>query len=237
MERQPLYNGKAKQVFPGPEAGQYVVYFKDSATAFNAKKKAEIEGKGSLNQRISANLFRYLEEHGVRTHFIRSLSDREMLVRAVTIVPIEVVVRNLAAGSLCRRLGVPEKLKISPPLVEFYLKNDALDDPLLTDEHVRVMKLATPAEAAEIKRMALRVNELLSSYFERLGIVLADFKLEFGRTPDGELLLADEISPDGCRLWDLSTMDILDKDRFRKDMGGLIEAYQDVFNRMERGSA
>ncbi len=230
----PLYEGKAKQLWPGPEAGTHVMRFKDSATAFNAKKKAEIENKGVLNRRISAHIFEYLKKNGVESHYVKSLNDREMLVRAVTIVPLEVVVRNLAAGSICRRLGIREKEPFQPPLVEFYYKNDALDDPILTEDHIRLMKLATADEVMDLKKRALRVNELLQAFFKSIDIVLADFKIEFGRDTSGKLLLADEISPDGCRLWDSSTGNILDKDRFRKDLGGLAEAYQVVWDRMEK---
>lgn len=232
---QPIYEGKAKQLFPGPENGQYVMRFKDSATAFNNKKRAEIDRKGPLNLKISTKIFEYLANQGVPSHFIRTLNDREMLVKAVTIIPVEVVVRNIAAGSLCKRLGIEEKKPIEPPLVEFFLKNDALDDPLLTDDHIRILKLASDPEILELRKRALQVNKLLQTYFRTLGIVLVDFKIEFGRDASGKILLADEITPDGCRLWDAKTMDILDKDRFRKDMGGLAEAYEEILRRMELG--
>ncbi|HLG19615.1 MAG TPA: phosphoribosylaminoimidazolesuccinocarboxamide synthase [Bdellovibrionota bacterium] len=236
-EQRPLYEGKAKQLFTGPEKGHYVMRFKDSATAFNNKKKAEIERKGLLNLKISAKMFEYLREHGVDSHFVRTINEREMLVKAVTIVPLEVVVRNIAAGSLCKRLGVAEKTKIDPPLVEFFYKSDPLDDPLLTEDHIRMLKIATDREVAELKMKALQVNDLLRKYFEKLGILLVDFKIEFGRDNQGSLLLADEITPDGCRLWDAKTMEILDKDRFRKDLGGLVEAYDLVWDRMQKGHA
>jgi phosphoribosylaminoimidazole-succinocarboxamide synthase len=230
--QKPIYEGKAKQVFPGPQPDQYLIRFKDSATAFNAKKKAEIEGKGVLNHKISSQIFQYLEKNGVKTHYVKSVNDREMVVKAVTIIPLEVVVRNLAAGSLCKRYGIAEKTPIDPPIVEFFYKQDSLDDPLITDEHIRVMKLATPDDLSEIRKKALRINELMRNFFKQLDIILVDFKLEFGRDKMGEILLADEISPDGCRLWDAKTLKVLDKDRFRKDMGGLKEAYEEVFQRM-----
>jgi phosphoribosylaminoimidazole-succinocarboxamide synthase len=231
----PIYEGKAKQLFPGPESGQYIMRFKDSATAFNNKKKAEIEKKGLLNLRISTKIFEYLAGKGVESHFIRTLNEREMLVKSVKIIPVEVVVRNIAAGSLCKRLGVTEKKPIDPPLVEFFLKNDELDDPLLTDDHVRLLDLASTDDVRELKKQALRVNELLRDFFKKLGIILVDFKIEFGRDSRGKILLADEITPDGCRLWDAKTMDILDKDRFRKDLGGLAEAYEEILRRIEGG--
>lgn len=227
-----LYEGKAKQVWEH-DSDHFVMHFKNSATAFNAQKKAEIEGKGVLNQRISAKIFQYLAAQGIPTHYVRSLNETDMLVRKVTIVPLEVVIRNIAAGNLCKRLGVEEKQKLDPPLLEFYLKNDALGDPIVTEDHIRVMNLATPADVVAIKALALRINEAMRAYFARVGIILVDFKLEFGRAKDGQLILADEISPDGCRLWDEKTLEIMDKDRFRKDMGGLREAYAEVFKRLE----
>ncbi len=233
----PIYEGKAKQLFPGPESGQYIMRFKDSATAFNAKKKAEIENKGALNLRISSKIFEYLQKNGVESHYVRTINEREMVVKAVQIIPIEVVVRNIAAGSLCKRLGIQEKIEISPALVEFFFKSDPLDDPILTDDHIRIMKLATPDELTELRRLALKVNDLLQSFFKSLDIILVDFKVEFGRDKDGKILLADEVTPDGCRLWDAKTLDILDKDRFRKDLGGLAQAYEKVLSRIEQGHA
>ncbi len=232
-QKQPIYEGKAKQIFPGPERDQFVMHFKDSATAFNNKKKAEIERKGLLNLKISGRIFEYLAKNGVESHYLKTLNERDMLVRAVKIIPLEVVVRNIAAGSLCKRLGVEEKKPIDPPLVEFFLKSDALDDPLLTEDHIRMLEISTKDEVQELKKRALRVNELLRAFFRDLGIILVDFKIEFGRDARGKLLLADEVSPDGCRLWDAKTMEILDKDRFRKDLGGLAEAYEEIWRRME----
>jgi phosphoribosylaminoimidazole-succinocarboxamide synthase len=229
----PIYEGKAKQLLKGPAPNQYILRFKNSATAFNNKKKAEIEKKGELNQQIAAAIFEYLSKNGVPSHFIKSLSKTEMLVKAVKIIPIEVVIRNVAAGSICKRYGIPEKTKFEPPIVEFFYKKDELDDPLMNEEHVRIMNLASENEVKKIKELGLLINKLLRQYFNRLGILLVDFKLEFGKDEKGNLLLADEITPDGCRLWDVKTMNILDKDRFRKDMGGLAEAYQDVLHRIE----
>ena len=228
-----LYEGKAKKVFQGPEKNQHIMYFKDDATAFNNLKKATIESKGILNLKIATHIFNYLGQNGIDSHFIRSLSEREMLVKAVTIIPIEVVVRNIAAGNLCKRLGIEEKKPINPTLVEFYYKKDELGDPLLTDDHVLMMGLATTKEITELKATALKINQLMIDYFKKLGIILVDFKIEFGKDDKGKILLADEISPDSCRLWDAKTLEIMDKDRFRKDMGGLTEAYQEVLKRME----
>lgn len=231
-----LYEGKAKQVWEHEDPNFYVMHFKDSATAFNNKKKAEIEGKGVLNQRISAKIFQYLASHGIPTHYVRSLNDTDMLVQKVSIIPLEVVIRNRAAGSLCKRLGIQEKQELNPPIVEYYLKNDALEDPLINNDHVRLLNLASAEDLASIRAMALKINDLMVSFFAGIGIQLVDFKLEFGRNVSGALLLADEISPDGCRLWDARTQEILDKDRFRKDLGNLREAYQEVFNRLEKNT-
>lgn len=231
-----LYEGKAKKIFQGPEKNQRVMYFKDDATAFNNLKKATIDTKGILNLKIATHIFNYLGQHGIESHYIKTLSDREMLVKAVEIIPIEVVVRNISAGNLCKRLGLAEKVKIEPTLVEFYYKKDELGDPLLTDDHVLMMKLATSKEIQELKTTALKINQLMSNYFQKLGIILVDFKIEFGKDEKGTIILADEISPDSCRLWDAKTMEIMDKDRFRKDLGGLTEAYQAVLGRMEAGN-
>ncbi|MCB1197800.1 MAG: phosphoribosylaminoimidazolesuccinocarboxamide synthase [Deltaproteobacteria bacterium] len=227
-----IYEGKAKKVFKGLEPHQYVLYFKDDATAFNAQKKDVIESKGILNQKIASQVFQYLENHEVQTHFIKSLSDREMLVEAVHIIPVEVIVRNITAGSLCKRLGIEENIKLDKPLIEFCLKSDALGDPIMMEEHIYIMNLATHEEIQHIRHEALKINTLLQKLFDDLGITLADFKLEFGKTQAGKIVLADEITPDGCRLWDQATGKILDKDRFRKDLGGLAEAYQEVLTRM-----
>ncbi len=225
--RQQIYEGKAKILYATDDPGLLVQYFKDDATAFNAKKRGTIENKGVMNARISSFLFEYLEKQGIRTHFVRLLSDREMLIRRVEIVPIEVVVRNVVAGSLAKRMGIPEGTPLRRPIVEYYYKSDALDDPMITDEHVDVFGFATREELAGITTLARAVNDHLSAFFLARGIRLIDFKLEFGRHPSG-LLLADEITPDGCRLWDAKTDEKLDKDRFRRDLGGVEGAYRRV---------
>lgn len=240
-----LYEGKAKIVYPGPEAGTYRVYYKDDATAFNGQKRAQIEGKGVVNNRVSSELFRYLETHGIPTHFVRELSEREMLVRQVEIVPLEVIVRNRAAGTFSKRYGVEEGTRLEQPLVEFSLKNDALGDPLIYEGAVLALGLASEAELSRIKELALAVNELLREFFLKRGLEVIDFKLEFGRLnppglPQGEkgaIMLADEISPDTMRLWEVGTGKKMDKDRFRRDLGGVEEAYQEVLRRVTGGQA
>ncbi len=226
-----LYEGKAKKVFATDQPDRVIHHFKDDATAFNAEKRGTIVEKGTVNNRVSERLFRLLEDRGVPTHFIERLSDREMLTKRVSIIPLEVVVRNRVAGSLAKRLGLKEGEEIVPPLVELFYKNDALGDPLITDEHVRLLDLAPPRTVASIKKWALRVNELLFEFFRDKNMVLVDFKLEFGLYKD-TLLLADEISPDTCRFWDHTTGESLDKDRFRKDLGRVEEAYQEVLRRV-----
>jgi phosphoribosylaminoimidazole-succinocarboxamide synthase len=226
-----IYEGKAKKLFATDRPDRVIQYFKDDATAFNAQKRGTIVEKGVVNNRVSERLFRLLEEGGVPTHFVERLSDREMLTKKVTIVPIEVVVRNVVAGSLAKRLGLTEGEKIEPPVVEYYYKNDALGDPLITEEHIRLMKLADPSLVADIKARALQINKLLGPFFQQRGLVLVDFKLEFG-LHDGKLVLADEISPDTCRFWDQKTKESMDKDRFRKDLGKIEEAYQEVLRRV-----
>ncbi len=222
-----LYEGKAKILYATDDPGLLIQYFKDDATAFNARKRGTIANKGVMNARISAFLFEHLERQGIRTHFVRLLSEREMLVRRVEIVPIEVVVRNVVAGSLASRMGLPEGTPLPRPIVEHYYKSDPLGDPMVTEEHIDVFGLAAREELAEINRLARAVNERLAAFFAARGIRLIDFKLEFGRHPTG-LLLADEITPDGCRLWDAKTDEKLDKDRFRRDLGGVEEAYRRV---------
>jgi phosphoribosylaminoimidazole-succinocarboxamide synthase len=226
-----LYEGKAKKIFTTGHPGQVLQYFKDDATAFNAQKRGTIVEKGIVNNKVSERLFRLLEQNGVPTHFVERKSDREMLTKKVTIVPVEVVVRNVIAGSLAKRLGLKEGEPIRPALVEWYFKNDALGDPLISDEHVRLLKLASPEQLAEIKRLALKVNDLLQPFFAERKMILVDFKLEFG-LHDGKLILADEISPDTCRFWDEGTKESMDKDRFRKDLGRIEEAYQEVLKRV-----
>ncbi|MEY3083534.1 MAG: hypothetical protein RJA94_3519 [Pseudomonadota bacterium] len=230
-----IYEGKAKILYEGPEPGTIIVHFKDDATAFNAQKKAVIEGKGVLNQRISEFIFTRLNELGIPTHFLRSLNMREQLVREVEIVPLEVVVRNVAAGSLAKRLGIEEGTPLPRSIIEFYYKNDQLGDPMVSEEHITAFNWASPQEIDDMMHMAIRINDFMSGLFLGIGIKLVDFKIEFGRLYENDMMrivLADEISPDSCRLWDIKTQDKLDKDRFRRDMGGLVEAYQEVARRL-----
>src|SRR5881392_3039959 len=226
-----LHEGKAKIVYATDHPGLIVQYFKDDATAFNALKKGTIVGKGVVNNRMSATLFSRLAKAGVPTHYIRTLSDREMLCRRLDIIKIETIVRNVVAGSLAKRTGLDEGTPIRQPIVELYYKSDPLGDPMLNDDHVRMLKLATPAELGWIRRMALKINGVLRPHLLKRGLVLVDFKLEFGRA-GGRLYLGDEISPDTCRLWDRQTGEKLDKDRFRRDLGGVEEAYQEVYRRL-----
>jgi phosphoribosylaminoimidazole-succinocarboxamide synthase len=226
-----LYEGKAKRIFATDQPDRVIQYFKDDATAFNAQKRGTIVDKGIVNNKISERLFRVLEKAGVTTHFIERLSDREMLTKRVTIVPIEVVVRNMTAGSLAKRLGLKEGEPIEPPVVEFYYKNDALGDPLISEEHVRLMKLADSKIVDEIKQQARKINSVLQPFFKERKMILVDFKLEFG-LHNGTLILADEISPDTCRFWDAGTRESMDKDRFRKDLGKIEEAYREVLRRV-----
>lgn len=228
-----LYEGKAKQVYSTEDPEVLRVYFKDDATAFNGKKFASIQDKGRLNNTIAARIFAYLESHGVPTHFIRRLSDREQLVRRVTIVPLEVIVRNRAAGSMAKRLALQEGASLRTTVLELSYKNDELGDPLINDTQAVAIGLTTFARLEEIYRRAIKVNLLLRELFISMGIELIDFKLEFGLAGDGTLLLADEISPDTCRFWDAATGERMDKDRFRKDLGEVAEGYQEVLRRLE----
>ena len=234
--RKMIYEGKAKILYEGPEPGTVVQYFKDDATAFNAEKHAVIAGKGVLNNRISAHLMTKLEGLGIPTHFIRSINMREQLVRSVEIIPIELVVRNIAAGSLCKRLGIKEGTVLHRPLVEYYYKKDELGDPMISEEHIFTFGWADPYELEDMVAMAWRVNDYLNGMFAGIGLKLVDFKLEFGRLygEHGEIyiVLADEISPDNCRLWDAKTGEKLDKDRFRFDLGDLIEGYQYIAEKL-----
>ena len=233
--RRQIYEGKAKILYEGPEPGTIIQYFKDDATAFNAQKKGTISGKGVLNNRISEHIFTLLGQIGVPTHFIRRLNMREQLVRQVEIVPIEVVVRNVAAGSLSKKLGIEEGTQLPRTLIEYCYKDDALGDPLVSEEHIACFGWATQEEMHEIADMAIRINDFMCGLFAAIGIRLVDFKLEFGRLWDGDysrVILADEISPDGCRLWDMNTGEKLDTDRFRRDLGGEVEAYQEVARRL-----
>jgi phosphoribosylaminoimidazole-succinocarboxamide synthase len=233
--RRRIYEGKAKILYEGPEPGTLIQHFKDDATAFNAKKHEQFEGKGVLNNRISEYLFTRLNEIGVPTHFIRRLNMREQLIREVEIIPLEVVVRNVAAGSLSSRLGIEEGTALPRSIIEFYYKADKLNDPMVTEEHITAFGWATPQEIDEMMAMTLRINDFLTGLFLGIGIRLIDFKVEFGRIYENDMVrivLADEISPDCCRLWDIETKDKLDKDRFRRDLGGLLEAYQEVAKRL-----
>lgn len=227
-----LYEGKAKQLFTTAEPDVLRVKYKDSATAFNGEKKANLVGKGELNNRITALFFAYLHENGVDNHFIKLISPLEQLVKRVGIVPIEVVTRNIAAGSLAKRIGYAEGTVLPQPIVEFYYKDDALGDPLINEDHIAILEVASPEQLKEMRAMALRVNQLLLKLMSDKGIDVVDFKLEFGLDGDGKILLADEISPDTCRFWDQKTQEKMDKDRFRRDLGNVIEAYQEIFTRL-----
>ena len=230
-----IYEGKAKILYEGPEPGTLIVHYKDDATAFNAQKKAVIDGKGVLNNRISEMIFTRLNELGLPTHFLKRLNMREQLVREVEIIPLEVVVRNVAAGSLAKRLGIDEGTALPRSIIEFYYKKDELNDPMVSEEHITAFNWATPQEIDDMMHLAIRINDFMSGLFLGIGIKLVDFKVEFGRLYENDMMrivLADEISPDSCRLWDIKTQDKLDKDRFRRDMGGLVEAYQEVAKRL-----
>lgn len=233
--RRQIYEGKAKILYEGPEPGTIIQYFKDDATAFNAEKRGTINGKGVLNNRISEHVFTLLGHIGVPTHFIKRLNMREQLIRQVEIVPIEVVVRNVAAGSISKRLGIEEGTPLPRTLIEYYYKDDALGDPLISEEHIACFNWCSQEELHDMQDLAIRVNDFLCGMFAGVGIRLVDFKMEFGRLWDGDwsrIILADEISPDGCRLWDMATNEKLDKDRFRRDLGGEAEAYQEVARRL-----
>lgn len=226
-----IYEGKAKRVYRTEDEDYYVMEFKDDATAFNGQKRGTIEGKGELNNKISAVFFNLLEEKGVKTHFVKLLSDREMLVKAVKILPLEVIVRNMAAGSMAKRLRLEEGTKLKCPVLEFCLKNDELGDPMINAYHALSLGMATKEEIAFIEEVSFKVNEILSRFLIEKDIILVDFKLEFGRFK-GEILLSDEISPDTCRFWDAKTMEKLDKDRFRRDLGNVEGAYREIFKRI-----
>ncbi|MBR1822202.1 MAG: phosphoribosylaminoimidazolesuccinocarboxamide synthase [Clostridia bacterium] len=227
-----LYEGKAKKVYATSDENLYIVSYKDDATAFNGLKKGTIAGKGAINNRMSNMLMQLLERHGVPTHFVKELSDRETLVKKVSIVPLEVIIRNISAGSFAKHYGVEEGIVFDAPTIEFSYKNDDLGDPLLNRWHALALKLATVEEIDLIEKYAIKVNEVLKDYFLNLNITLVDFKLEFGRLPDGTIVLADEISPDTCRFWDKDTGEKLDKDRFRRDLGGVEDAYNEVMRRL-----
>ena len=227
MEKgQLLYEGKAKRLYATDEQDILWVEYKDSATAFNGEKKAEIAGKGMLNNKITSLIFERLQGAGIASHFVKQLSDHEQLVRQVAIIPVEVVTRNIVAGSMAKRLGLEEGTVLKRPIVEFYYKDDALGDPIITEDHIEMLELATTEEVQELREKALKVNEVLIGFFKEVGVDLVDFKIEFGRDHEGRILLADEISPDTCRLWDAKTKQKLDKDVFRRDLGNLTDAYE-----------
>jgi len=227
-----LYEGKAKKVYKTDDENLYIVEYKDDATAFNGLKKGTIQDKGIVNNKVSNHLFKLLEKEGVPTHFVEEISARETVVKKVEIVPIEVIVRNIAAGSLSKRLGLPEGTKLNHTVLEYCYKNDELGDPMINDYHIYALQLATKEELEVISSLSFKVNEVLSNYLKDLGIELIDFKLEFGRCPDGTIILADEISPDTCRFWDSKTKEKLDKDRFRRDLGNVEDAYKEVLRRL-----
>ena len=230
-----MYEGKAKQVFATDDPTLAIIHYKDDATAFNGLKKGTIVGKGVVNNLVSNHLFKMLEENGIETHLVEQLNERDSVVRRVQIVPLEVIVRNIAAGSLSKRLGLPEGTKLHSTVLEFCYKNDDLGDPMVNEYHIAAMQLATREEVETISAMALKVNELLTAYLKELNIELIDFKIEFGRF-DGKIVLADEISPDTCRFWDSKTGEKLDKDRFRRDLGDVEGAYQEILRRLMGGN-
>ena len=227
-----LYEGKAKQIYSTENENEFIVYFKDEATAFNGEKKAEISSKGILNNKISTIMFEMLHDKQIQTHFIKNLSEREMLVKKVEILPLEVIVRNITAGSFCKRVGIEEGLVLDEPIFEICYKNDEYGDPMLNDDHAVAMKLATREELKFLKEEILKINEVMKEFFLKVGLKLVDFKLEFGKDSQGNIILADEISPDTCRLWDVDTNEKLDKDRFRRDLGDLVQGYEEVLARM-----
>ena len=231
-QNEQLYEGKAKKVYATDDPEVVIVSYKDDATAFNGLKKGTISGKGAINNRMTNNLMRRLEHKGVPTHYVEELNDRETAVKKVSIVPLEVIVRNISAGSFAKRYGVEEGIVFDEPTFEFSYKNDDLGDPLLNTSHALALKLATREEIALIRKYTMMVNDLLKGFMKEIGIDLVDFKLEFGKTSDGTIVLADEISPDTCRLWDEKTHEKLDKDRFRRDLGGAEEAYEEVMRRL-----
>ena len=226
-----IYEGKAKRIYKTDNPDLFIQHFKDDATAFNAKKRGTIVNKGVMNNLISERLFKLLESEGVRTHLVERINDRDMLVKKLDIVPVEVVIRNIIAGSMSKRLGIEEGTKAKKPILEFYYKADALDDPLINDDTAIALGWATASELAKIRDMATKVNQVLKKFFDKRGLILVDFKLEFGRHK-GRILLGDEICPDTCRLWDKKTMEKMDKDRFRRDLGNVEEAYQEVCKRV-----
>lgn len=234
MKKEMLYEGKAKKIYATDKENEVIVYYKDDATAFNGEKKAEISSKGILNNKISTIMFEELAKEGIESHFIKSLSDREMLVKKVEILPLEVIVRNITAGSFCKRYGVEEGIVLDQPIFEMSYKNDEFGDPLLNDDHAIALKLATKEEIDFLRSQTLKINEIMKKFFLKMDLKLVDFKLEFGKDVDGNIILADEISPDTCRLWDVNTNEKLDKDRFRRDLGDLVEGYEEVLARLNK---
>lgn len=228
-----LYEGKAKKVFKTDNSNEFIIEYKDDATAFNGEVKGSIGGKGVINNKMTGVIFTMLEEKGIPTHFVKILSENEQLVKAVTIFPLEVIIRNTAAGSICKRLGLEEGLKLKSPIFEFCYKNDDFGDPVINDYHAIAMELATAEEIEIIREMTFKINEILKAYFLERGINLVDFKIEFGKTNDGQIVLADEISPDTCRFWDVETNEKLDKDRFRRNLGHIEEAYEEMLKRVQ----
>ncbi len=231
-QKEMLYEGKAKQVFATDDANLIVMHFKDDATAFNGIKKAQIKDKGILNNEITTIIFNELKKEGIPTHFVEKLNDRDQLCKKVTILPLEVIVRNIVAGSMSKRLAIEEGTHINNTVFELCYKNDALGDPLINEDHAVALGAATYEELNTVKSLTLKINEILKKIFKSINITLVDFKIEFGKTSDGEIVLADEISPDTCRLWDSTTNDKLDKDRFRRDLGKVIEAYEEILKRL-----
>ncbi len=231
-KREQLYEGKAKKVYATDNADLVIVSYKDDATAFDGLKKGTITGKGVVNNKMSNYIMQLLEKNGVPTHFVEELSDRETLVKKVKIVPLEVIIRNISAGSFAKRFGVEEGIPFAEPTIEFSYKNDDLHDPLMNSYHAIALGVATREEIETIKAMAFKINSVMKEYFLSLGVKLVDFKLEFGKTPDGKIVLADEISPDTCRFWDAETNEKLDKDRFRRDLGGVEDAYKEMMRRV-----
>jgi len=229
---QQIYEGKAKKVYSTEDNNLVIVSYKDDATAFNGQKKGSITGKGVINNRVTNFMMQLLDNRGVPTHFVEEINDRETIVKKVTIIPLEVIIRNISAGSFAARYGVDEGIVFDAPTIEFSYKNDDLGDPLINDYHALALGLATQAEIDEIKKMAFKVNEVMKEFFINVGVTLVDFKLEFGKTQDGTIVLADEISPDTCRFWDSSTGEKLDKDRFRRDLGGVEDAYSEMMKRI-----
>ena len=228
-----MYEGKAKKVFKTDNPNEFIIEYKDDATAFNGEVKGSIGGKGVINNKMTGVIFTMLEEKGIPTHFVKILSENEQLVKAVAIFPLEVIIRNTAAGSICKRLGLEEGLKLDSPIFEFCYKNDDFGDPVINDYHAIAMKLATAEEITVIREMTFKINEILKAYFLERGINLVDFKIEFGKTNDGQIVLADEISPDTCRFWDVETNEKLDKDRFRRNLGHIEEAYEEMLKRVQ----